>query len=138
LIRHIGLSNITPNQLAEAQTITGIVCVQNFYNLTHRNDDDFIDDLARQGIAYVPFFPLGGFTPLQSSVLDAAAASLQATPMQVALAWLLRRSSNILVIPGTSSVEHLRENLRASILQLPSEVIADLDSIGESDHSREA
>ena len=132
LIRHIGLSNVTPNQLAEAQSITGIVCVQNFYNVAHRNDDAFIDDLGRQGIAYVPFFPLGGFTPLQSSVLVTASASLQATSMQLALAWLLQRSPNILLIPGTSSVEHLRENLRASTLQLPSEVIADLDSIGES------
>ena len=100
------------------------------YNVAHRDDDDFINDLARQGIAYVPFFPLGGFSPLQSSKLVAAAASLQATPMQVALAWLLQRSPNILLIPGTSSVEHLRENLKAATLQLPSEVIADLDSIG--------
>ena len=130
LIRHIGLSNITPKQLAEARTITEIVCVQNFYNVAHRSDDAFIDELAAQGIAYVPFFPLGGFTPLQSSELDAAAASLKATPMQVALAWLLQRSPNILVIPGTSSVEHLRENLQASRLQLPPEVIADLDAIG--------
>jgi pyridoxine 4-dehydrogenase len=130
LIRHLGLSNVTPEQLAEAQTITEIVCVQNFYNLAHRSDDEFIDDLAKEGIAYVPFFPLGGFTPLQSSTLDAAASSLQATPMQVALAWLLQRSPNILLIPGTSSVEHLRENLKAATLQLPSEVIADLDSIG--------
>ena len=104
LIRHLGLSNVTPKQLAEAQTITEIVCVQNLYNLAHRNDDAFIDDLAAQGIAYVPFFPLGGFNPLQSSALDAAAALLQATPMQVALAWLLQRSPNILLIPGTSSV----------------------------------
>ena len=130
LIQHIGLSNISPQQLAEAQAMTEIVCVQNFYNVAHRNDDAFIDDLAAQGIAYVPFFPLGGFTPLQSSELDAAAASLKATPMQVALAWLLQRSPNILVIPGTSSVEHLRENLQASRLQLPPEVIADLDAIG--------
>ena len=108
LIRHLGLSNVSPEQLAEAQRITEIVCVQNLYNLAHRNDDDFINDLAGQGIAYVPFFPLGGFSPLQSSALDAAAASLQATPMQVALAWLLQRSPNILLIPGTSSVEHLR------------------------------
>jgi len=129
LIRHIGLSNVTPRQLAEARTITEIVCVQNFYNVAHRNDDALIDDLAARGIAYVPFFPLGGFTPLQSSELDAAAASLQATPMQVALAWLLQRSPNILLIPGTSSLEHLRENLQASILQIPSEVLADLDSI---------
>jgi len=130
LIRHIGLSNVTPKQLAQAQTITEIVCVQNFYNVAHRNDDHFIDDLAAQGIAYVPFFPLGGFTPLQSSALDAAAASLKATPMQVALAWLLQRSPNILLIPGTSSVEHLRENMKASILQIPSEVLADLNAIG--------
>jgi pyridoxine 4-dehydrogenase len=129
LIRHIGLSNVTPRQLAEARTITEIVCVQNFYNVAHRNDDALIDDLAARGIAYVPFFPLGGFTPLQSSELDAAAASLQATPMQVALAWLLQRSPNILLIPGTSSLEHLRENLQASILQIPSEVLADLDTV---------
>jgi pyridoxine 4-dehydrogenase len=130
LIRHLGLSNVSPGQLAEGQKITEIVCVQNLYNVAHRSDDGFIDDLAGQGIAYVPFFPLGGFTPLQSSALDAAAASLQATPMQVALAWLLQRSPNILLIPGTSSVEHLRENLEAATLQLPSEMIADLDSIG--------
>jgi len=127
VIRHIGLSNITPAQFSEAQTITDIVCVQNFYNVAHRNDDAFIVDLAAQGIAYVPFFPLGGFTLLQSSALDQAAAALQATPMQVALAWLLQRSPNILVIPGTSSVKHLRENLYASRLQLPSEVLANLD-----------
>jgi pyridoxine 4-dehydrogenase len=130
LIRHIGVSNVTPKQLAEAQRITEIVCVQNFYNVAQRRDDDFIDDLARQGIAYVPFFPLGGFTPLQSSVLDAAAASLGASPMQVALAWLLQRSPNIVLIPGTSSVEHLRENLYAAKLRLPSQRIADLDAIG--------
>jgi len=129
LVRHLGLSNVNPNQLAEAQAITEIVCVQNFFNVAHRDDDGFIDDLARRGIAYVPFFPLGGFTPLQSSALDAVAAALQATPMQVALAWLLQRSSNILLIPGTSSVEHLRENLRAATLQLPSEMIARLDSM---------
>jgi pyridoxine 4-dehydrogenase len=116
LIRHLGLSNISPAQLAEGETITEIVCVQNMYNLAHRHDDGFIDDLARQGIAYVPFFPLGGFTPLQLSELDAAAADLQATPMQVALAWLLQRSPNILLIPGTSSIEHLRENLAAVAL----------------------
>src|SRR5437879_1047691 len=132
LIRHLGVSNVSPKQLAEAQTITEIVCVQNAYNLAHRNDDGFIDDLARQGIAYVPFFPLGGFTPLQSSALDAVAASLKSTPMQVALAWLLHRSPNILLIPGTSSVEHLRENLKAASLQLPSELIAELDAIGGS------
>ena len=130
LIRHIGLSNISPKQLAEAQTITEIVCVQNFYNVAHRNDDAFIDDLTAQGIAYVPFFPLGGFTPLQSSALDAAAASLEATPMQVALAWLLQRSPNILLIPGTSSLKHLRENLQSSMLQILPEVIADLEAIG--------
>src|SRR3984885_4956839 len=130
LIRHLGLSNVSPEQLAEAQTITEIVCVQNLYNVAHRNDDGFIDDLAGQGVAYVPFFPLGGFSPLQSSALDTAAASLQATPMQVALAWLLQRSPNILLIPGTSSVEHLHENLKAATLQLPSEMLADLESIG--------
>jgi len=130
LIRHIGLSNISPQQLAEAQAMTEIICVQNFYNVAQRNDDAFIDDLAAQGIAYVPFFPLGGFTPLQSSALNAAAASLKATPMQVALAWLLRRSPNILLIPGTSSLAHLRENLHSSLLQIPPEVIADLNAIG--------
>src|ERR1700730_10341886 len=119
LIRHIGLSNITPRQLLEAQTNTEIVCVQNFYNVAHRKDDALIDDLAAQGIGYVPFFPLGGFTPLQSSALDRAAASLQATPMQVALAWLLQRSPNILLIPGTSPLGHLRENLKAATLQIP-------------------
>jgi pyridoxine 4-dehydrogenase len=130
LIRHIGLSNVTPNQLAEAQTITEIVCIQNLYNLAHRNDDAFIENLAQQGIGYVPFFPLGGFTPLQSSELDTAAASLQATPMQVALAWLLHRSPNVLLIPGTSSTGHLRENLNAATLQIPSETLAYLDAIG--------
>jgi len=133
LIRHVGLSNVSPEQLAEGQRITEIVCVQNLYNVAHRNDDDFIDDLAGQGIAYVPFFPLGGFSPLQSSTLEAAASSLQATPMQVALAWLLQRSPNILLIPGTSSVKHLRENLKAATLQLSSEIIANLDSIGRGD-----
>ena len=130
LIRHLGLSNVSPKQLAEAQKITEIVCVQNLYNVAHRNDDDFIDELARQGIAYVPFFPLGGFTPLQSSALEKVAASLNATPMQVALAWLLQRSPNTLLIPGTSSLEHLGENLKAATLQLSAEVLADLDSIG--------
>jgi len=130
LIRHIGVSNVTPKQLAEAQRITETVCVQNFYNVAQRNDDSFIDDLAKQGVAYVPFFPLGGFTPLQSSKLDTVAASFQSTPMQVALAWLLQRSPNILLIPGTSSVAHLRENLDAASLRLPREVIAELDSIG--------
>ena len=131
LIRHIGLSNVTPKQLAEAQTITEIVCVQNFYNVAHRSDDAFIDDLAQQGIAYVPFFPMGGFSPLQSSALDATAASLQATPMQIALAWLLQRSPNILLIPGTSSLKHLRENLEASMVTIPTEALADLDSISK-------
>jgi pyridoxine 4-dehydrogenase len=130
LIRHIGLSNITPKQLAEAQTITEIVCVQNFYNVAYRNDDAFVDDLAAQGIAYVPFFPLGGFTPLQSSELDTAAASLHVTSMQLALAWLLQRSPNILLIPGTSSLLHLRENLQASNLHIPAKVLADLNAIG--------
>ncbi|MBV8882874.1 MAG: aldo/keto reductase family oxidoreductase, partial [Chroococcidiopsidaceae cyanobacterium CP_BM_RX_35] len=118
LIRHLGLSNVTPKQLAEAQTITEIVCVQNEYNLAHRNDDAFIDQLAQQGIAYTPFFPLGGFSPLQSSALESTATALNATPLQVALAWLLQRSPNILLIPGTSSVDHLRENLKAADLQL--------------------
>jgi len=129
LIRHIGLSNVTRAQFAEAQTISAIVCVQNFYNVAHRRDDAFIDHLASHGLAYVPFFPLGGFTPLQSSALDAAATSLQATPMQVALAWLLQRAPNILLIPGTSSLKHLRENLQASMLKIPSELLASLDSI---------
>jgi pyridoxine 4-dehydrogenase len=132
LIRHLGVSNVSPKQLAEAQKISEIVGVQNLYNVAHRNDDAFIDDLANQGIAYVPFFPLGGFTPLQSSELDAVAASLEATPMQVALAWLLHRSPNILLIPGTSSVKHLRENLAAATLQLTPKVLADLDVIGGS------
>jgi pyridoxine 4-dehydrogenase len=132
VIRHIGLSNVSPRQLAEAQSITEIVCVQNFYNVAQRKDDAFIDDLAAQGIAYVPFFPLGGFTPLQSSELNAAAASLQATPMQLALAWLLQRSANILLIPGTSSLQHLRENLKAATLQIPAAVLGDLDSIREA------
>jgi len=131
LIRYVGLSNVTPKQLAEAQTVTEIVCVQNFYNLAHRNDDGFINDLAAQGIAYVPFFPLGGFNPLQSSDLDTAAASLGVTSMQLALAWLLRRSPNILLIPGTSSLHHLRENLRALQLRVPAEVLVHLNSIGE-------
>jgi len=130
LIRHIGLSNVTPEQLAEGQSITEIICVQNFYNIAQRNDDGFIHDLAKQGIPYVPFFPLGGFTPLQSSKLDTVARSLQSTPMQIALAWLLQRSPNILLIPGTSSLQHLRENLKAATLQIPSEMIANLDSIG--------
>ena len=133
LIRHLGLSNVSPEQLAEAQRVTEIVCVQNMYNVAHRSDDDFINDLASQGIPYVPFFPLGGFSPLQSSKLDAVAASLQATPMQVALAWLLQRSPNLLLIPGTSSIQHLHENLDAAALELPADAIADLKAIGGSD-----
>jgi aryl-alcohol dehydrogenase-like predicted oxidoreductase len=138
LIRHLGLSNVSPAQLAEAQTITEIVCIQNLYNLAQRSDDAFIDNLAAQGIAYVPFFPLGGFTPLQSSALDQAAASLHATPMQVALAWPLQRSPNILLIPGTSSVQHLRENLKAATLKIPAETIAQLDAIGAVPAQRES
>jgi pyridoxine 4-dehydrogenase len=129
LIRHIGLSNVSPIQLAEAQTLTEIVCVQNFYNIANRNDDAFIDDLAWQAIAYVPFFPLGGFNPLQSDALDGVTKSLGGTPMQIALAWLLQRSPNILLIPGTSSVEHLRENLAAATLTLPAEALARLSAI---------
>jgi aryl-alcohol dehydrogenase-like predicted oxidoreductase len=130
LIRHIGLSNVTPTQIAEGRGIAKIVCVQNQYNLAHRNDDALIDHLAHEGIAYVPFFPLGGFSPLQSSILSDVAAGLSATPMQVALAWLLQRSPNILLIPGTSSVTHLRENLAAAALVLPIEAIDKLDQIG--------
>jgi len=130
LIRDLGLSNVTPTQLKEAQAMTEIVCVQNLYNVAHRNDDSFIDDLARQSIAYVPFFPLGGFNPLQSRALDNVAKSLGATPMQVALAWLLQRSPNILLIPGTSSVQHLRENLQAAALPLPAQALAKLNTIG--------
>lgn len=129
LIRHLGLSNVAPQHLPEAQRLTEIVCVQNFYNVAHRDDDAFIDGLAHEGIAYVPFFPLGGFTPLQSSALDRVATSVQATPMQVALAWLLQRSPNILLIPGTSSQEHLHENLAAAALELPSNMIAELNAI---------
>ena len=129
LIRHLGLSNVTAKQLAEAQSIADVVCIQNLYNVVHRSDDGFIDDLAKQGIAYVPFFPLGGFTPLQSSALDSAAASVGATPMQVALAWLLQRSPNILLIPGTSSMDHLRDNLKAATIEISREIIADLDAI---------
>jgi pyridoxine 4-dehydrogenase len=134
LIRHLGLSNVSPGQLAEAQTIAEIVCVQNFYNVAQRSDDGFLADLAKAGIAYVPFFPLGGFSPLQSSVLDATAASLQGTPMQVALAWLLQRSPNVLLIPGTSSLGHLRENLKAATLRLPVEILAELDAIGSANN----
>ena len=132
LIRHIGLSNVTPRQLAEAQKISDIVCVQNLYNVAHRDDDAFIDELGRQGVAYVPFFPLGGFAPLQSALLESAAKSLKAKPGQVALAWLLHRAPNILLIPGTSSVEHLRENLEAASMELPRETIAVLDSIARA------
>jgi pyridoxine 4-dehydrogenase len=129
LIRHIGLSNVTAAQVAEAQTITDVVCVQNNYNLAHREDDALIDDLARQGIPFVPFFPLGGFTPLQSSTLSSVADQLEVSPMQVALAWLLHRSPNILLIPGTSSVAHLRENLAAGQLTLAPETLTELESV---------
>jgi pyridoxine 4-dehydrogenase len=129
LIRRIGLSNVTAAQVAEAQAITDIVCVQNLYNVAHREDDDLVGDLARQGIAYVPFFPLGGFTPLQSTTLSSVATRLGATPMQVALAWLLHRAPNILLIPGTSSVAHLRENLSSSELALSPQTMATLDGI---------
>ena len=133
LIRHIGLSNVTANQVAEAQTITDVVCVQNNYNLAHRHDDALINDLAQKGIAYVPFFPLGGFTPLQSATLSKVAGRLGATPMQVALAWLLHRSPNILLIPGTSSRGHLRENLAAWQVALTPETMVELNGIaGES------
>ncbi|MBY5758089.1 aldo/keto reductase family oxidoreductase [Rhizobium leguminosarum] len=132
LVRHIGLSNATSKQVNEGRGITEIVCVQNQYNLAHRADDALIDDLARDGIAYVPFFPLGGFSPLQSSTLSDVAARLNATPMQVALAWLLRRAKNILLIPGTSSLGHLRENLAAAGLALPDEALEQLDSVAGS------
>ena len=130
LVRHIGLSNVTAKQVAEGRSIAEIVCVQNLYNLAHRRDDAMIDDLAAAGIAYVPFFPLGGFTPLQSTALSEVASELGATPMQVALAWLLHRSPNILLIPGTSSVAHLRQNLEAAELRLSPEAVAALDHIG--------
>lgn len=129
LIRHIGLSNVSAAQVAEAQELTEVVCVQNNYNLARRNDDALVDDLARQGIPYVPFFPLGGFSPIQSSTLSAVATRLQATPLQVALAWLLHRSPNILLIPGTSSLAHLRENLAAARLELSRETLVELDGI---------
>jgi pyridoxine 4-dehydrogenase len=132
LVRHIGLSNVTAAQIEEGRKICEIVCVQNHYNLAHRADDKLIDDLARRGIAYVPYFPLGGFTPLQSSTLSDVAARLGVTPMQVALAWLLHRSPNILLIPGTSTVLHLRENLAAAALRLPSSSLAELDGIAQS------
>jgi len=133
LVRHIGLSNVTPAQIAQARGICQIVCVQNHYNLAHRADDALIDQLARDNIAYVPYFPLGGFTPLQSSTLSNVAARLGATPMQVALAWLLRRAPNILLIPGTSSVAHLRENLAAAALVLPDDAVGELDRMGSAD-----
>jgi aryl-alcohol dehydrogenase-like predicted oxidoreductase len=129
LIRHIGLSNVTPTQVREARRLCEIVCVQNHYNLAHRHDDGLVDDLARDGFAYVPFFPLGGFSPLQSTTLSDVAASLGATPMQVALAWLLQRAPNILLIPGTSSLAHMRENLAAAELELPDDARARLDGI---------
>ena len=129
LIANIGLSTVSPRQLAQAQELTEIVCVQNFYNLVNRNDDAFIDELSQQGIAYVPFFPLGGFAPLQSTELNRIAESLQVTPLQLALAWLLQRSPNILLIPGTSSVTHLRENLKAAEMELTEEVISQLNAI---------
>jgi aryl-alcohol dehydrogenase-like predicted oxidoreductase len=131
LIQHIGLSTVSPQQLNDARAVTEIVCVQNFYNVAQRTDDQFVEALAAKGIAYVPYFPLGGFSQLQSSKLDEVAASLDATPMQIALAWLLHRSPNILLIPGTSSVQHLRENLTAATLELPKEALATLDSIGD-------
>ncbi len=129
LIRHIGLSTITPGQFAQGMKITPIVCVQNQFNLAHRDDDAFVDDLAAKGVAYVPYFPLGGFSPLQSQALDDAAAALGVTPMQVALAWLLQRWPNILLIPGTSSVAHLRDNVQASSLHLPADIVKALDTI---------
>lgn len=131
LIRYLGLSNVNAAQLAEARKIAPVVCVQNFYNIANRTDDSFIDSLAAEGIAYVPFFPLGGFTPLQSSTLESAAKAVGATPMQVALAWLLLRSLNILLIPGTSSVAHLRENIAAAAIQLPPETLESLNTIAQ-------
>jgi pyridoxine 4-dehydrogenase len=131
LVRHIGLSNVTSNQIAEGRRICEIVCVQNMYNVAQREDDSLIDDLAGAGIAYAPFFPLGGFTPLQSTALSEVAKRLSATPMQVALAWLIQRAPNILLIPGTSSVEHLRENLAAASLTLPSDMLTALDEIAK-------
>ena len=132
LVRHIGLSSVTPAQIVEGRAICEIVCVQNHYNLAHRADDALIDDLARDGIPYVPYFPLGGFNPLQSSILSEVAARVDATPMQVALAWLLRRAPNILLIPGTSSLTHLRENLASVEFQLPNDAITALNGIGDS------
>jgi aryl-alcohol dehydrogenase-like predicted oxidoreductase len=132
LIKHLGLSTVTPEQLAEAQSIAPVVCVQNFYNIANRGDDAFIDTLAEQGIAYVPYFPLGGFSPLQATELDAVASRLNSTPMAVALSWLLHRSPNILLIPGTSSVAHLRENISGASLTLPADALAELNAIASS------
>jgi pyridoxine 4-dehydrogenase len=131
LVRHIGLSNVTSDQIEEGRRICDIVCVQNMYNVAHREDDALIDELARAGVAYVPFFPLGGFTPLQSTALSEVATRLGVTPMQVALAWLIQRAPNILLIPGTSSLEHLRENLAASGLKLPADALTALDEIAK-------
>ncbi|OPA85668.1 oxidoreductase [Pseudomonas fluorescens] len=131
LVRHIGLSNVTPTQVAEARTVVKFVCVQNLYNIAHQHDNALIDELARDGIAYVPFFPLGGFTPVQSSTLSSVAQRLGVTPKQLALAWLLRRSPNILLIPGTSSVAHLRENLAVSELDIPDDAFAELNAIAD-------
>ncbi|ATB27648.1 aldo/keto reductase [Melittangium boletus] len=136
LVRHIGLSHVTPTQVAEGRKLREIVCVQNQYNLAHRDDDALIDSLARDGIAYVPFFPLGGFSPLQSSTLSSVARRLGATPMQVALAWLLRRAPNILLIPGTSSVAHLRENLASAGLVLTEDALVELEGIGSETRGR--
>jgi len=138
LVRHIGLSNVTPAQFDEARAIAPIVCVQNHYNLAHRGDDAFIDRLAAEGVAYVPFFPLGGFSPLQSTVLSDVARRLEKTPMQVALAWLLHRSPNILLIPGTSSVAHLRENLAVAGLELPTDLLAALSAVAAPPADRAA
>jgi len=132
LIRHLGLSNVSRRQFDEARSIARIVCVQNYYNVAHRADDGFLDHLGAEGVAYVPFFPLGGFTPLQSSILDDAAAALRTKPMTVALAWLLQRAPNVLLIPGTSSVAHLRENLAAASLRLPTDILGRLNAIGEA------
>jgi len=131
LVRHIGLSNVTPAQIAEGRRICDIVCVQNYYNIAHRDDDKLVDALADEGVAYVPYFPLGGFNPLQSATLSNVAARLEATPMQVALAWLLRRAPNILLIPGTSSLAHLRENLAAAALSLPDDAVSELDGMAQ-------
>jgi aryl-alcohol dehydrogenase-like predicted oxidoreductase len=138
LIRHIGLSNVTAKQVTQGRAITNIVCVQNMYNLAHRNDDPLIDSLAEDGIAYVPFFPLGGFSPLQADALSHAADQCEATPMQVALAWLLKRAPNILLIPGTSSIEHLKQNIESVNLHLPDDVLSSLDTIGSGSDRRQS